>query len=215
MKALRIAIIAAVIIFAVFQSGCRTTWSLDFTEAIEEDLADWGGYSSWALDDPPGSGLQVEEYYVLSPIGFSADFTLTLDMWMDIDDSNSADFRIWIGDDESDYPEHYITCEFEQAGDEINEEVLIHEDGVGLDFRDIDTLEPIPGIKNGTNTFKLIRRGDHIRITMNGAELADFDAIYFNPPACFVGFVTDDTSSQDVYYRKISVSYAGDPVPLP
>lgn len=214
MKTLRIYLAMAVLLLALVLSGCQRTWTVDFTKALPADLADWGGSSAWNLNEPPGSGLTIREYNVTSPIGFTSDFTLTLDMWMDIDISNTANFRIWVGDNESDYPEHYITCEFDMAGDEANEEVLVHEDGEGLEYRDVETRKPIPGFKNGDNVFRLSRKGDAIRITLNGSLISSFTALYFKPAVSYVNFLTDADTSTDVYFRKIQVSYAGDPVLL-
>lgn len=214
MKYLRVAAVGLVFLFMLMQAGCGT-WSIDFTQAVDADLADWGGMSSWSLNDNPGDGLTISDDYVMTPVGFPADFTLTVNMFMDINWSDTADFRIWIGGDESDSPEHYIECVFTLAGDDSSEEVLIHEDGVGLDYRDIDTLSPIPGIKNGDNVFKLVKKGDHIRITMNGTEIIEFDIMYYNPAASYIFLSTSEDSSQEVYYRKMKVSYEGDPVPLP
>lgn len=207
--------ITAAMLMLLLLAGCKTSWIVDFTKAVDADLAEWGGYTTWDLNNPAGSGLTVNGEFIMTPIGFPADFTLTLWMRMDISQLNNADFRIWIGDEESDSPEHYIECVFSQVGQELTDEVLIHEDGAGLEYRDIDTLSPIPGIKKGDNVFKLDRRGDRIKITLNNSLLADFNAIYFNPAACFVGFVTFSTSDVDVYYRRIRVDYEGDAVGLP
>ncbi len=214
MKGLRM--IATICMLAVLfmLAGCRASWVVDFTEAEDADLDDWGGYTSWSLNDPEGTGLTVPYDYVMTPVGFPSDFALTIWMKMKTSEINNADFRIWIAGDESDYPEHYIECVFSEAGDEDNEEVLIHEDGVGIGYRDVDTLKPIPGLKSGDNVFKLVRNGDHYRITVNGALLASFDALYFDPEACYVAFVTPDTSDVVIYYTKIKVDYEGETVPL-
>lgn len=215
MKGMRLIATIFVLAVLVTLAGCRATWVVDFTEAESEDLADWGGFTSWTLNEPEGTGLTVPYDYVMTPVGFPSDFTLTIWMTMEISEINNADFRIWIAGDESDYPEHYIECVFSEAGDEDNEEVLIHEDGEGLGYRDVDVLDPIPGLKAGDNVFKVARSGDHYRITMNGALLASFDALYFAPEACFVAFVTPDTSDVEIYYTKIKVDYEGEIVPLP
>lgn len=215
MKGMRLIATVCMLAILVMLAGCRASWVVDFTEAEDADLEEWGGFTSWTLNEPVGSGLTVNYDYVMTPVGFPSDFTLTIWMTMGISEMDNADFRIWIAGDESDYPEHYIECVFSEAGDEDNEEVLIHEDGVGLGYRDVDTLGPIPGLKTGDNVFKLARNGDHYRITLNGALLASFDALYFDPEACFVAFVTPDTSDVDIYYTKIKVDYEGELVPLP
>lgn len=48
MKLLRIALIVAFIAFALFQAGCRETWTVDFTQLEEAELEmdTWGGYTS-------------------------------------------------------------------------------------------------------------------------------------------------------------------------
>ena len=215
MKYMRLIAMMCILVALTVLTGCRASWIVDFTQAEDSDMVDWGGYTSWTLNNPDGSGLTVPGDFVMTPIGFPSDFTLTIWMEMDISELESADFRIWIAGDESETPEHYIECVFTEAGDEGNEELLIHEDGVGLDYRDVDTLKPIPGLKSGDNVFKLTRNGDRIRITLNGASLANFDALYFDPAACYVAFVTPYTSDVDVYYKKIKVDYEGDAVPLP
>jgi len=214
LRPLRISFVAAALALVLSLAGCQKTWTVDFTEAVPEDLADWGGSTSWNLNDEPETGLTVSEYNITSPIGFASDFTLTLYMRMDIDASDTASFRIWVGDSDSDYPEHYITCEFDLAGDESSEEVLIHEDGAGLEYRDVETRKPIPGLKDGDNVFKLSKKGDSVRITLNGVAVSSFTALYFKPAASYVSFVTDYDSNVDVYFRKIRVDYTGDPVPL-
>lgn len=215
MRGMRLVAVLCIIAVLAMLAGCRASWVMDFTEAEDADMADWGGYTSWTLNDPEGSGLTVYEDYVMTPLGFPSDFTLTIWMTMEINEIDNADFRIWIGDDDSSESEHYIECVFSEAGDEDNEKVLIHEDGVGIGYRDVDTLAPIPGLRSGDNVFKLVRNGDHFRITVNGALLASFDALYFDPAACYVAFVTRDTSDVDIYYTKIKVDYEGDTVPLP
>lgn len=194
-------------------SGCMNTWEVDFRKSTEMDLADWGGNSSWSLNDEPGFGLIVPEYHITTPFGFPSDFRMELLMDINADELDTADFSIWVGDDDGESPTNMVVCDFKTAGDENNEYVEIEEDGIG--FRDLPTKTPIPGFKKGENTFRMSRTGDHVKISLNSAVIADFDALYFDPVASFFSFETGEYSNVQVHFLKIKVSYDGELVMLP
>lgn len=216
MKIFRAALFAALIVFALLQAGCRSTWTVDFTDLEEanQEMPDWGGYTSWNLYEEPISGMDVYQDHVTSPIGFIGDFTLTLDMYLDVSPSNTATFRIWIGEDDGISPANSVLCEFKETGDSLNEneELYIYVEDQGTEDPEFGPIKPIPGLKQGLNRFKLDKNGNDIEIRLNGALLKELTVDFSDNSASFVSFVTDEYSNVRVIFKKISVSYEGDPV---
>lgn len=160
--------------------------------------------------------MEVYKYHVTSPIGFIGDFTLTLEMYLDISPSDTATFRIWIGEGEGESPANSVVCRFYETGDSLNgnEELFILVEQEGVDDPEFGPIKPISGIKHGLNRFKLDKKGSKIDIRMNGALLKSLTANFTEGSASNISFVTDEYSNVNVIYKKISVSYEGDPVPL-
>lgn len=213
MKATRVSAAFAMITVAALLPGCMNIWEVDFRKSKETDLADWGGYSSWSLNDEPGFGLIVQENHITTSFGFPSDFRMELLMDIYADWLDTADFSIWAGDDDGESPTNKVVCDFKVAGDENNEAVEIEEDGIGL--RNLPTKTSIPGFKKGKNTYRMSRTGDHVKITLNSAVIAEFDALYFDPAASFFSFETGEYSNVQVHFLKIEVSYEGALVMLP
>ena len=217
MKFYRIGLLVAFIVFSLLQAGCRDTWTVDFTrtEEAELELDNWGGYTSWNMVEEPVKGVDVYQYHITTPVGFPGDFTLTLDMFLDVDPLNTATFRIWIGEDEGEAPANSVLCDFKYTGDSLNdnEELNVYVDDGGSDPT-FGPIKPIPGLKVGNNSFKLDKKGNEVEIRLNGVRILTFELVSFNPIASYVSFLTDEYSNVRVVFKKISVSYEGDLVPL-
>ena len=217
MKPNRVALLVLFLVFALMQAGCMETWTVDFTktEDAELELVNWGGYTSWNMVEEPVKGVDVYIDHITSPVGFPADFTLTLDMFLDISESDTATFYIWVGNDDGISPNNMIKCEFRDAGDSEWEEMYIYEEGEGPGSTEFGPNMPIPGLKYGDNRFKLDKKGSNIEISLNGELIIKFTVSYFDPDlANFVSFYTDDISNVHVIFKKISVKYDGELVDL-
>ncbi|HOA15129.1 MAG TPA: hypothetical protein PLT03_00890 [Bacillota bacterium] len=217
MRIYRVMLIAAFMVLSLMQAGCMKTWTVDFTrtEDAELELVNWGGNTSWNMVEEPVKGVDVYIDHITTPVGFPADFILTLDMYLDISEDHPATFYIWIGEDDGSSPNNLIKCEFKYLGDSLNEELFIYEEGLNPGDITIGPIKPVPGLRYGNNRFKLDKAGSIIKISLNGDLIREIGTSVFDPDLVnFVSFLTDEYSNAHVVFRKISVKYDGELVDL-
>lgn len=197
-------ILLACICFAI--AGCGRVWFVDFTE---EELAEsWlvtGDYYSGEL------GLSLEGAFISSRMAFGGDFTATVVFDLLTDTINKANFAIWISDGHALMPNNYITNYGRGLGDPLHEEYGVR------DYNYLETSErfivdldaPYPGlIRNGSNTWKLYKQGDHIKIVMNGtAIVAEFDIEHYQSTYAYLNIFGASEGGSVLLFKSAKVVY--------
>jgi hypothetical protein len=203
----RALLIAILMMTCLLLAGCARTWFVDFTRLHSVD--DWVKFGPWsALPE----GLVLGGGYISSKVAFGGDFTLTVIFDLDVDDLlNRAEFAIWLSDGQTLTPDNYITCIGLGLGDPLEEEYTVR------DYSQHETEEryiadynaAFPGlIRQGLNTWKLIKEGKHIDIWMNGnVEVASFDIEHYEASYFYVNIHGDTEGAGILAFRSCKVVY--------
>ena len=165
--------------------GCfGNTWKVSFRAL--ENFDDWtfapaGDY--WDL--VPGIGVRLNGASMSSPVAFTGDFTMTVLFTLNTDEDNTVYFGFYPGDSRSWTPFNAISSFFDDIGSEEGEDWWVSDIGITNDYVADETDTPLPTLlRKGPNTWKMIKKGDHIQIFVNLYEVADFtmthcDAAYY------------------------------------
>lgn len=203
----RALLVAIMMIACLLLAGCGRTWLVNFTKSHPID--DWFKVGIWSSLP---EGLVLEGGYISSPVAFGGDFTLTVIFDLDVDDLfNRAEFAIWLSDGHSLTPDNYITCVGRGLGDPIDEEYSVrdysqHE----IEERYIaDEDAAFPGlIRQGRNTWKLIKEGEHIDIWMNGnVEVVSFDIEHYEASYFYINIHGDIEGEGLLAFQSCKVVY--------
>jgi hypothetical protein len=216
MKALRIVLMVVLIVFAISSAGCMKTWIFDFTGSTslsDWHISDWSG--SYVRD---GLGLRINNMGFVSPFAFTGDFTLTVEFTLDTAADRHVYIEIGFQDDiEAEYLSRF-NHHFGGVGDTANEYYGISEFGPDTD-PDWNYTVPnihgaIPGIaRNGANTYILKKTGTNVEIKLNGVELADITASYYEGAQSAL-FISSELYDGILYFEKIKVQYDGEMIPI-
>lgn len=216
MRIVRTMMIVLLLTFAVVIAGCEEkTWSFDFTTASDADLAGWlmdenPGASSITPDPVywdlvPGEGLLLSFYGAAAPFAFSGDFTMTVAFSLDVDSANQVYFEMYPGDERAWEPGNYILSAFDYVGltgAEVwyvgdNHEEVVNETG------------NIPGlVRDGNNTWKLIKKGRSYQTWMNESMISSFTADNSSGSSYFPTLYAEQMGGT-VYFKSVTVAYKG------
>lgn len=218
MRIVRTLIIVLVLAFAMATAGCgEKTWSFDFTTATS--------LAGWALDENPGAsslgdpdwdlsgdGLELNKYGATAPVAFPGDFTMTVVFSLATD----ADSQLYFeanAIDELDFDDavDYIQSEFNYVGLAGGEAWAVADGGDEV----LNSAGNIPGlVRNGENTFKLVKIGDAVETWMNGSKISDFEADSVGP---FFPMLYSELYGVDpgrICFESITVEYKGELIEL-
>ena len=204
---MRAALAATLILACITLAGCARVWSVDFTDPNPID--DW--YEEGPVETGP-DGLIMEGGFVSSPVAFDGDFTVTVIFDLDVDTLlNRANFAIWLSDGPSISPDNYINCVGRGLGNPPDEEYAVRDytESELTDRYIVDEDAAFPGlIRQGRNTWKLVKKGEHITITMNGDTLvASFDIEHYAASQFMINIHGDFTGDGFLAFRSIKVVY--------
>ncbi len=215
MKATRVAIIMSVILLMTSLAGCSRIWFFGFTSGMsisDWHIDDWGG--SYTHDD---KGLMINYLAFFTPFAFTGDFTLTLVFTLDTTSESTADFEIGLYDQIStQISDNIVNNHFNNVGDTALEYIGISEFGPSTDPAWNLTMTEyveIPGIiRDGRNTYTLVKTGDDINIMIIGAEIAYFTMGLYESDRYVIMIGCDQSDDGIVYFETIKVQYTGDKI---
>jgi len=181
-KSLKTGVTILFILAVLALSGCNKTYFFSFRDEqslsnsegswIEEGWGDWGFTSK---------GFTANNSNLACPFRFSGDLTYIVTFYLNADEDHPVNFGICLGDGT-----WYLTTvndvhiEFYDPNTE--------DSGYYIEDHDYDTSYihyeeegDAPGLNtHGYNDFKLVKRGDKIRIFLNSVEYANFELQAYN-----------------------------------
>lgn len=188
--------------------GCGRVWFVEFRNTASLDS--WVTHEDYSIDT---LGLVMDdEGIVTSPVAFNGDFTVTVVFELFVDSvANRAAFAIWLSDSQLAIADNYITNFARGLGKLSDEEYGVQ------DFCVDDLSHPYvvnldaeyPGLnRNGTNTWKLFKDGDHVLITMNETTtVADFDISHYSDDIFFINLHGDLSGAGILRFKSVRVVY--------
>ena len=217
MKTKRVFVCIFIILFIFSLSGCGKTWFMSFTNGTsiaDWHIDDWGG--SYIHDN---LGLRIDYLGFISPFAFTGDFTLTVVFTLDTAPDRTVDFEIGLYDDISvPLSNNIINNHFNNAGNIAFEYIGVSELGPSIDpdwNYTITQSAEIPGLnRSGRNTYKLVKKGDDISITINNTAIANFTMGYYESSNFAILLGADASNDGVVFFETIKVNYSGDLIPI-
>jgi len=204
---MRAALAVILVLVCITFAGCAKVWFVNFT--LPNPVGEW--YKE-GLVEAGVDGLIMEGGFVSSPVAFDGDFTITVIFDLDVDTLlNRANFAIWLSDGPSISPDNYINCIGRGLGNPPDEEYVVRDynESELTERYIVDEDAAFPGlIRQGRNTWKLVKKGDHITITMNGDTLiASFDIEHYAASQFLINIHGDFTGDGFLAFRSIKVVY--------
>lgn len=218
MRIVRTMMIVMVLAFAIATAGCgEQTWSFDFTTASDADL------SAWYMDENPGAssiapdpvywdltpqGLLLSFYGATAPFAFPGDFTMTVAFSLDVDSTHQVYFECYPGDEQAWEPDNYIMSAFDYVGLAGSEVWYVGD----VDEQVLKGTGNIPGIvREGNNTWKIIKIGNSFETWLNNSKISDFVATNSSSSSYYPTLYAEQLGGT-IYFKSITVEYKGSPV---
>lgn len=212
------------VMITLFTAGCGRTFFYDFSE---EGSLTRGGESWTANFFPGGIAYFCEDGYYLdssclsSPFEFSGDFTYTVKFLLEADHDHVCNMLICLTDAIGMAHDNGLHFSFNSVGAPGSELTMISDLNMpsGMVKVHVNAVGTVPGLqRSGINVFRLIKRGDSIEASINGAFLAAFNlewygSDWFNP--AIMGDLNGD-QNPDYGFTLISVmmQYDGEVKPM-
>lgn len=215
MRIVRTMMIVLVLAFALATAGCgEQTWFFDFTTATDADLAGWymdeNPGTSAVITDPvywdlTSNGLLLSFYGAAAPFAFPGDFTMTVAFSLDVDSTHLVYFELYPGDEQAWEPNNYIMSAFDYVGLGAGEVRYVGDN----DEEVLNLTGSIPGlVREGNNTWKIVKLGDDYETWINGSKISDFTADNANGSAYYPTLYAEQLGGT-VYFKSITVEYKG------
>lgn len=176
MKSLKIAMTILFILAILSLTGCNKTYFFSFRD--EQSLSNSEG--DWILEEDEAwgftsKGFTAEDANVACPFRFSGDFTYIVTFYLNADENHTLDFGICLGDGTwYDTTDNDIHIEFYDPNTDDAGYYIEEHDGTYIEHYNEDG--DAPGLNtHGYNDFKLVKRGEKIRIFLNDVEYANFE----------------------------------------
>lgn len=155
-------------------------------------------------------GLYLDGRVIVGPLGFSGDFSMTLNFTLNTSSSGLPMFEVILSDGASPpFPES-ISASFISIGDP-SEKYVINKNGSS-----VTNGTAIPSIsRTGANALKIIKSGSTFEVKINGTTLTVFDmgAVSFEH---FVPYLNIDASYESqIRVKSITFKYGGTTAPRP
>ncbi|HOS50002.1 MAG TPA: hypothetical protein PLI10_01105 [Bacillota bacterium] len=203
--------IVALILLAVTSSGCLDkTWSYDFT-ADSARLADWhhaGIVENFVLTNEGLSMVEGTSGRISSPVLFSGDISMTIEVDIMVDAEDAAWFEICLMDEKLGYEENCAYVCFKELGHEgENWELgaygpLVEESSAHWSM--------VPGlVRNGTNTLKLDKKGSTIKLLINNTLVATFDMSVCAAEDYYLSISIGETDVGHIKLSKVNANCSG------
>lgn len=190
MKLLRIALVFLTVIAVAAIPGCDRAYSFNFIS--EQSLGNEEG--TWHMDDyfakitsvSPSfggeyvftpDGLYLNGKIVSCPFMFSGDITYEVVFTLRANELHWVNFGLNLGDGTwKGTSDSEIHIEFYGVGGDEEYWMIVEHGADAMVMPEYYVEEPHPNLRRiGKNTFRLVKRGDHIVARMNGVIFADFD----------------------------------------
>lgn len=216
MRFLRTLSIVFILIFSMLMlSGCGgEVWSFDFTTASPSQLDDWfiDSFSGTVNYTPDGAVL--DDQGIASPVSFDGDWTMSVVFDLDVDDFNTVYFELFPGSSQGWEPNDYIYSYFDYVGmtDDDWEEWYVDDTGDSASNWTVweDEEGVIPGLnRDGENTWKITKSGDHYTTYMNSSRLSSFTADYCDGSEDFFLNIYAELDGGSVTFKSVEVKYKG------
>jgi len=209
-RRLAVTIVAIALVLACAGCGKTETWIFDFATASETE--DWvhEEYDDGSATLVTDMGLKLDNHSVCSPVAFTGDFTVTVDLFLDTDASNCAYFECYICDGQFWEPDNMIFSCFENIGtDDDGESLMVTDEGPDRRTEVAGGFGPIPNIvRKGDNVWKLSKTGDYYVISLNGYRIAKFVSKECRSDKYYIGLYGYSYGG-DVWFKKVKVDYKG------
>lgn len=195
---------------ALVLGGCfGNTWKVSFGNL--ENFDDWifspaGDY--WDLI--PGIGVKLNSTSMSSPVAFTGDFTMTVLFTLNTDEDETVYFGFYPGDSRAWTPSNAISSFFNHIGSEAGEAWWVDDIGTSNDNVVAESDTPLPSLlRKGPNTWKMIKKGDHIQIYVNFYKVADFTMTHCEAPYYYVVLYSEQGAGGDIIFNSVTVKYQG------
>lgn len=213
MKRLKHVLIIATLILTLSLTGCTKTWLTLFTEYTNLDSwlkQDWfAPYTVSLYND----GMYLDGKILIGPYGFGGDFTSTFVFSLNCGAGNDISMVQFLLSDGNTAPvSNYINLYFGEVGDPSLEYYLITKTGPST----LASGDEIPSInRTGLNILSASKRGNNLKVTLNGTTLYNDDMGAFSLTHAFPYLNVDATNSSQIRINSVAFRYDGDRIPRP
>lgn len=196
--------IAAIVLMASLAGCGGDSWSFDFKKETDVDA-----FSKLMICPPfywdrSILGLELDGYAFSGPYYYMGDLTMTVKFNLETDSSNTVDVKLGLFSASSLLPEDFVGVYCLKLGDNASDNIYMAE-GTDTDIRLVSGNQPSYN-KKGTNTIKIVRKGDNYSATLNGALIASFDAVYCFPEELYPWMLSSSYGGK-AYITSIKVEY--------
>lgn len=188
MKSIRLYLILAIVLLTMAAAGCGKMYMYDFSEegSFIKGNDEWFNYifPEGVAEFTP-DGVYLDGSCVSSPFEFSGDMTYTVKFLLNVDVDHTCDILICLTDAIGIDHDNGLHFNFTAVGNPSGENCRISDLNMPLAEVKIHMDEPgaIPGlVRDGENIFRMVKRGSHVRATINGTFLAEFDLEWYTSP---------------------------------
>ncbi len=210
MKAARSAAIIIALAAVISMAGCSKTYTFNFTTAPNMNewyLQDWFSPYTCIIDS---DGLYLNGKIAVGPYGFTGDFTMSFVFELHVTNATPVTMiEILLGYDGAAPVSQYITALLSNLGSDSTESYNLYENGGSY-----SSGAAVPGLNyNGTNTLKIVKTGDNIKMYMNAVNICDSDIISCNLVTFYPRLNVSSSSGDRMRFKRLEVKYSGDMIP--
>lgn len=203
-----LAVVGIVLILSL--SGCGKTWAVTFTTTTDLDTwakQDW--FTPYTLQ-LFADGMYLDGKICIGPYGFSGNFTETITFNLDTMVANTVPMIEFTLSDGLLAPvSDFVQAIFNHVGDIGIETYGFYETGATM-----NSGTEIPSLnRDGSNTFKLVKTGDNIKMYMNDTILCDYDLVGCTLTNFYPYLNVNAADSSQIRITGISFKYRGNMIP--
>ena len=224
MKSIRLILVLAIAFLAMAAAGCGKAYVYDFANEgsfIRGD-EEWFSYVfPSGTAEFTSDGVYLDGSCVSSPLEFSGDMTYTAEFLLNVDAGHTCDILICMTDAIGIAHDSGLHFSFKSVGNPSAESCTISDLNMTMAQMEIhmDTPGQIPGLqRGGANVFRMVKRGNNVRATINGVFLAEFELRWYSSPwfnPAIMGDLAGEAASEYGFTLKsVSVKYSGDVKPM-
>ena len=129
---------------------------------------------------------------------------------MNTDEDETVYFGFYPGDSRAWTPSNAISNFFNDIGSEAGEAWWVDDIGITNDNVVAESGTPLPSLlRKGPNTWKMIKKGDHIQIFVNFYKVADFSMTHCAAAYYYVVLYSEQTAGGNIIFNSVTVKYQG------